>query len=214
MRDFTFWQILGLLLGATRWTLSLAFISFVCGGLVGTLITVLRIAPFKPLNWLAIGYIQFFQCTPLLMQLFFTFFGLPILFGVEVSAWTAATVALTGFTSAFLADIWRGCLQSIPVGQWEAGKALGIRFIPTLALIVVPQAIRLAIPPTVGFSVQVVKGTALAYIVGFIELTKTGVGLNNVTFQPLLVFSLVSFIYISICFPVSWFSRRLERRLL
>jgi polar amino acid transport system permease protein len=148
------------------------------------------------------------------MQLFLTFFGLPILFGVEVSAWTAATVALTGFASAFLADIWRGCLQSIPVGQWEAGKALGLRFILTLALIVVPQAIRLAIPPTVGFSVQVVKGTALAYIVGFIELTKTGVGLNNVTFQPLLIFSLVSFIYLSICFPVSWLSRRLERRLL
>jgi polar amino acid transport system permease protein len=214
MRDFTLWQILGLLLSATRWTLSLTLIAFVCGGLVGMLITVLRIAPFKPLNRLAMGYIQLFQSTPLLMQLFLAFFGLPILFGVELSAWAAATIALTGFASAFLAEIWRGCLQSIAVGQWETAKALGLRFIPTLALIIVPQAVRLAIPPTVGFSVQVVKGTALASIIGFIELTKTGVSLNNVTFRPFLVFSLLSFIYFSICFPLSWLSRRLERRLL
>lgn len=213
MQDPSFWQILLLLLEATQWTLALTAAAFLGGGLVGAFITLLRVAPNSVLNGVAIVYVQVLQGTPLLMQLFLAFFGLPLLLGIDVTPWSAAVIALTGFSSAFLADIWRGAIQAIPRGQWEAAYALGLRFPAALARIIAPQATRLAIPPTVGFGVQVVKGTALASIIGFIELTKAGVVLNNITFEPLLVFTLVALIYFIINFPLSWLSRKLEHRL-
>ncbi|MBS2694106.1 ABC transporter permease subunit, partial [Salmonella enterica subsp. enterica serovar 1,4,[5],12:i:-] len=93
------------------------------------------------------------------------------LFGVDVSPWTAAALALTLFTSAFLVDIWSGSIAALPKGQWEAARCLGLSFTQTLMRVITPQAVRIAIAPTVGFSVQVIKGTALASIIGFVELT-------------------------------------------
>ncbi len=92
------------------------------------------------------------------------------------------------FTSAFLLDIWYGSIKALPKGQWEACRCTGLSFGQTLFRVVAPQAIRIAIAPTVGFSVQVIKGTALASIIGFVELTKAGTMLNNVTFAPFKVF--------------------------
>ena len=128
------------------------------------------------------------------MQLFLFFFGIALL-GVEVSPWMAATMALTFWTSAFLAEIWRGCVESIPKGQWEASSSLALNYIEQMRYVILPQASRIAIAPTVGFSVQVIKGTALASIIGFVELTKAGTMLNNATFRPFLVYSLVALIY-------------------
>jgi polar amino acid transport system permease protein len=95
------------------------------------------------------------------------------LFGIDVSAWTAASLALTLYTSAFLLDIWFGSIRACQ-GQWEASRCLGLSFGQTLYRVVAPQALRIAIAPTVGFAVQVIKGTALASIIGFVELTKAG----------------------------------------
>ena len=212
MREFSDWQIILALIGATKWTVLLSLVAFFGGAIVGLIFTVLRIAPRKLLNWIAILYINTIQSIPLLILLFICFFGMPLL-GVDVSPWLAASISLIMFTSAFLADIWRGSVQAVPEGQWEAGKALGLSFLLTLRLIIAPQAIRLSIPPTVGFSVQVVKGTALAWIIGFIELTKAGTMLNNVTFRPFFVFAIVSLIYFALNYPLSWVSQRLERKL-
>ena len=200
------------LIWAARWTLMLSAIAFVSGGALGFVLTVLRVAPSKPLNWLAAGYVQFFQGTPLLMQLFVFYFGFGI-FGYDVPAIVAASVALTLYAAAFLGEIWRGCIQAIPAGQWEAARALGLRFLPAMGLVVLPQAFRIAIPPTVGFLVQLVKNTSLASIVGYVELTRAGQVINNSTFQPFSVFIVVALIYFAICFPLSVLSRRLERRL-
>src|SRR6266487_1909818 len=183
MLQFSFWDILSNLLIATQWTIVLSLIA--------------------PLEWFTKVYIEFFQGTPLLMQLFLFFFGIA-LFDIEVSPWMAATMALTFWTSAFLAEIWRGCVESIPKGQWEASSSLAMSYVEQMRYVILPQASRIAVAPTVGFSVQVVKGTALASIIGFVELTKAGTMLNNATFRPFLVYSLVALIYFCLCYPLSW----------
>ncbi|EKO3536348.1 amino acid ABC transporter permease [Vibrio fluvialis] len=211
MMQFTDWDIFRSLLMAARWTVALSLIAFVGGGLLGLFITLLRSTRHSVFTGIIKLYVELFQGTPLLMQLFLAFFGLSLV-GVEVSAWTAAVLSLTLFSSAFFHDIWRGCIESLPKGQWEACRTLGLSYLQTMRYIIAPQAARLAIAPTVGFSVQIVKGTALASIIGFVELTKAGTMLNNATFQPFKVFALVALLYFAICFPLSALARYLETR--
>jgi polar amino acid transport system permease protein len=164
------------------------------------------------LERIATIFTQVFQGTPLLMQLFLVFFGAPIL-GLEVSPWFAASIALILNTSAFLGEIWRGCIQAIPRGQWEAAHALGLHYFARMRLVVLPQAWQIALPPTVGYLVQVLKGTSLAAIIGFTEITRAGQIINNATFQPLLVFSVVGAVYFALCWPLSLLAGRMERQL-
>ena len=212
MVDFTLWDILRNLLLAARWTVALSLIAFIGGGLVGFALLVARIARWPGATTLVAGYVQLFQGTPLLMQLFLTYFGLPLL-GWPISPWTAAALALTLYASAFLTDIWRGCVEAIPKGQWEAAQSLALSFGEQLRHVIGPQALRIAIAPTVGFLVQVVKGTALASVIGFIELTKAGTMITNATFQPFTVYACVALMYFALCFPISAWSRSLERKL-
>lgn len=200
------------LLSATRWTLALTAIAFVGGALLGLLIMLLRIVPMRPVNWLAVGWIQMIQGTPLLAQLFVFFFGFAI-FGYQVSPWVAAGVAFSIYASAFLAEIWRGCVEAVPRTQWEASAALGFGFGEQLRYVIVPQAFRIAIPPTVGFLVQLVKNTSLASVIGFVELTREGQITTGATFRPFTIYGIVAILYFCICFPLSQWSQRLERRL-
>ena len=212
MYEFDTWTIVSNLLLSARWTIALSLIAFVCGGIVGLALLFARISTSHGLQRVTKLYVEFFQGTPLLMQLFLFFFGVA-LFGIEVSPWVAASLALTFWTSAFLLEIWRGCVESVVRGQWEAGASLALTRFEQMRYVILPQALRLAVAPTVGFSVQVVKGTALASIIGFVELTKAGTMLNNATFKPFLVYSLVALIYFALCFPLSFAARRLEGRL-
>jgi len=212
MVDFPIQDILRHLLLAARWTIVLSLIAFTGGGLVGLALLVARIARPRLGGWLVGGYVQLFQGTPLLMQLFLAYFGLG-LFGIKVSAWVAAGLALTLYSSAFLTEIWRGCINAVPRGQWEASASLALSLPEQLRWVIGPQALRIAVPPTVGFMVQVIKGTALASVIGFIELTRTGSMIANATFRPFLVYSLVALMYFALCWPLSAWSRRLERTL-
>ncbi|SEJ53206.1 polar amino acid transport system permease protein [Variovorax sp. OK605] len=211
MSDFSLWDILRNLLLALRWTVVLSLIAFIGGGIVGALLLFLRLRGGKVANKAVGLYVQLFQGTPLLMQLFLAYFGIA-LFGIDVSAWTAASVALTLYTSAFLAEIWRGCVASIPKGQWEASGSLALSFGEQMRHVILPQAVTIAIAPTVGFLVQVIKGTALASVIGFVELTKAGSMISNATFQPFVVFSCVALLYFVLCFPVSLYAKTLERK--
>ena len=200
------------ILGAIRWTLLLSLVAFAGGAAGGVLVALARTGRFRWLRLAAAGFIKVFQGTPLLMQLFLAFFGLG-LFGIDVPAWLAAAVALILWTAAFLTEIWRGCVQSIVKGQWEASASLGMGYIQQMRYVILPQALKLAIPPTVGFSVQVVKGTALTSIIGFVELSKAGTVVTNATFQPFIVYGLVALIYFALCWPLSRSSQILERKL-
>lgn len=209
--QFSTWDIVRNLLEGGKWTLLLSLIAFALGGAVGLAILFARIAKNRLLQAFAKGYIEVFQGTPLLMQLFIVFFGLSLL-GVDVSPWVAAAFGLTLFTSAYLAEIWRGCVESVPKGQWEASSSLALSYLQQMRHVILPQALRIAIAPTVGFSVQVVKGTAVTSIIGFAELTKTGSMLANATFAPFLVFGLVAAGYFALCYPLSLYAKSLERK--
>lgn len=212
MTQFTLWEIIKHLSVGAGWTIALSAMAFVLGGLTGLLVLFMRISPRPIIPTIAKGYIEFFQDTPLLMQLFLIFFGFGLL-GVDISPLLSAAVGLTLFTSAYLAEIWRGCVESITRGQWEAAESLAMSRWKQMRFVILPQAVRIAIPPTVGFSVQVVKGTAVTSIIGFIEITKTGAMIANATFKPLLVYALVAAGYFIMCFPLSVLARRIERRL-
>lgn len=212
MVDFSLWDIVRNLLLAARWTVALSLIAFVGGGLVGLGLLLARAAGLRGARRGVAIYVQLFQGTPLLMQLFLAYFGMALL-GVDTSAWTAAAVALTLYSSAFLTEIWHGCVQSVPKGQWEAGQSLALSTGELLRHVVLPQAARLAVAPTVGFLVQVVKGTALASVIGFVELTKAGTMITNATFKPFLVYSCVALMYFALCFPISLYARFLEKKL-
>ncbi|MCG8358881.1 MAG: amino acid ABC transporter permease [Kiloniellales bacterium] len=200
------------LLFAARWTIALTAVAVLGGGLLGLVVMLLRVVPLRVVNWIAIAYIQAIQGTPLLGQLFVFYFGFAI-FGHDVSPWAAAAVAFSIYGSAFFAEIWRGCVQAIPRTQWEASASLGLGFLEQLRYVIVPQAFKIAIPPTVGFWVHLVKNTSLASIIGFVELTRAGQIINAATFKPLTVFLVVAAIYFCICFSLSQLSQRLESKL-
>jgi polar amino acid transport system permease protein len=205
-------DIIPFLLLSARWTLMLSVIAFAGGGLAALLLLLWRYAYPKAGGTLTSLYIQLLQGTPLLLQLFLVFFGLPLI-GIDVSPLLAAGVALTLYAAAFLAEIWRGCIDAIPRGQWDASASLGMNFITQMRYVILPQSLKIAVPPTVGFLVQLLKSTALASIVGFNELTRTGQILANATFQPFLIYGLVAIVYFLMCYPLTVGSRILERRL-
>jgi polar amino acid transport system permease protein len=201
------------LLQAAGWTLVLSLIAFVGGGLVGFLVALCRISPIRALRWLSTGYVQLVQGTPLLILMFLAYFGLSIV-GLSLPALVAAGISMTIYVSAYIGEIWRGCIQAVPRTQWEAAECLALSKVQRMGLVVLPQALRIATPPTVGFMVQIVKNTSLASVVGFVELARAGQVVNNSLFQPFLVYMLVAGLYFLLCFPLSWWSRQLERRLL
>jgi polar amino acid transport system permease protein len=210
--EFTLWDLVRNLLLAARWTLLLSAIAFAGGGIGGLALLVLRVSRSTAAREAVKLYIELFQDTPLLMQLFLVFFGLPLL-GIDVSPWLAATVSLSLYASAYLVEIWRGCVDAVPRGQWDASASLGMHYLTQLRLVILPQALRMAVPPTVGFLVQLVKSTALASIIGYNELTRTGQIMTNATFRPFAIYALVALIYFAMCYPLTSYARSLERRL-
>jgi polar amino acid transport system permease protein len=166
-----------------------------------------------PLRWLATFYIRLFQGTPLLMQLFLVYYGVAVLTGIRIDPWPAVIIAFTAYAAAILGDIWRGCIEAVPREQWEAAEALSLRRPSIMRLVILPQAVRIAIPPTVGFLVQLIEGTSVASIIGFVELTRAGQLMTNVTFQPMTIYPVVAGFYFALCWPLSMLSQALEKRM-
>jgi len=202
---------LDFLLQGALWTLVLSLMALIGGGVFGFGVALGRIAPSRLLRAAVGGYVQLIQGTPLLVLLFLTYFGLPAL-GIEVPPLLAAGVSLTIYVSAYLGEIWRGCLEAVPKPQWEAAECLALSRSQRLFKVILPQAVRLATPPTVGFMVQIIKNTSLASVVGFVELARAGQIVNNSIFQPFAIYMVIAVLYFAMCYPISALSRRLERR--
>ncbi len=194
------------------WTLVLSALAFVLGSIGGFGIMLARISQRRWLRRTALVYIEAIQGIPLLILLFIVYFGLSV-YGYQVPALVAAGMALMVYTSAYLGDIWRGCVEAMPKPQWEAAECLSLSRWQTLRLVIIPQAMRLALPPTVGFLVQVIKMTSLASVIGFVELTRAGQIIDNSIFQPFLVFGLVGAFYFILCYPLSRWSQSMESKL-
>jgi polar amino acid transport system permease protein len=194
------------MLSAARWTLLLSLLAIVGGGIVGGIVLAGRMSRLKIIRVIAFGYIQFLQATPLLMQLFLVFFG-GTLIGIRFDPWTAALIAFSLHASAFLADIWYGSVEAVPRAQWEGAYAVALTRPLTFRLVVAPQALRIAVAPTVGFLVALIKSTSLASIIGFTELVRAGQFINNATLKPLFVYGFVACVFFAICWPLSKWSQ-------
>lgn len=210
IREFGTGEVIYIVL-AIRWTIALSLIAFLGGALGGLTVALARVSDNTSARLAATGFIRLFQGTPLLMQLFIVYFGLNIV-GLPTSAWLAAAVALTLHASAFLGEIWRGCIQAVPRGQTEAADALAYGYVTRMKDVILPQAARIAAAPTAGFLVQLIKSTSLASIIGFTELTRAGQVISNATFKPFVVISLVAVLYFILCWPLSLAAKRLESR--
>ncbi|GAB7544883.1 amino acid ABC transporter permease [Cupriavidus sp. 8B] len=206
------WNHLEILLLAARWTLWVTLLAAIGGTLAGFMVALARTSRSAFLRLASTVYIQVVQGTPVLIVLFLSYYGLSVL-GLKLSPMVAAMLAMSIYASAYLGEIWRGCIEAVPQGQWEASEALALTRWQQLRFVVLPQAVRLALPPTVGFSVQLIKNTSITSIIGVIELTRAGQLINNATFQPFAVFVVVALIYFALCFPLSSAARRMERRL-
>ena len=209
-------KLLFILIDATKYTVYLSLTAFAGGGLLGLLLTFFSISNFSFLKNFSTTYIWLFQGIPLLMLLFLIGLGIPTFFSLPLSPWFAASIALTMFTSAYLGEVWRTIVQSIPQGQWEAADALGLSFTTKLLKVIFPQAIRASLPPTVGFLVQIIKGTSMAYIIDFNDLMRWGKKIANSPVpgtEPFIIFPIMALIYFCLCFPLTRLSRWLETRI-
>ncbi len=200
------------LLEGLAWTVVLSALAFLFGGIAGFFVMLARISRFRWLRRVALVYIQIVQGMPLLIQMFLLYFGLGV-FGISVPPLVAACLGMMVYSSSYLGEIWRGSVQSIAKTQFEAAECLGLTRWQALRDVILPQALKIATPPTVGFLVQLVKNTSLASVVGFLELTRAAQVINNSLFQPFLVFGVAAFFYFCVCYPLSVWSRSLERKL-
>lgn len=204
------WPEFLFILRAAGWTLLLTTVAFLIGGLMGGLLAIMRLSQSRILRRIASTYILVIQSIPVLMVLFMSYYGLS-LFGIELPAFFAASASLAVYVSAYLAEIWRGSIESVPFQQWEASSSLALTRGQQYRYVILPQAVRISLPPTVGFLVQLVKNTSIVSVVGFVELSRAGALVNQATFQPFKVFTVVAILYFLICFPLSRLSRHLEK---
>jgi len=208
---FTATHLLYLAQGAV-WTVALSMLAFLLGGIAGFGVMLMRISRWAWLRAASAAVSQVVQGIPLMVLLFLSYYGVGMM-GIDVPPLLAASLAMMIYTSVFLGDIWRGSVESMARTQWEAAECLSLTRWQAIRLVIVPQAVRLSLPSTVGFLVQVLKSTSLASVIGFVEITRAAQIVNNAIFQPFLVFSLVGAFYFLLCYPLSRWSRQLERKL-
>ena len=207
--------IIAQLISATKFTIYLSLIAFVGGGLLALIITFLRIYPYKIFNYISFSYVWLFQSLPLLMLLFIIGLGIPRFIGQEFDPWYAASISLIVFTSAYLSEVWRGAILAIPKGQWEGAEALNLNFLQTLKLIILPQVYKYSIAPTVSFLIQIIKGTSLAYIIGFQDLMLLGKRWANapvIGSEPFIIFPIMAVLYFCLCYPLAIYAKLLEKK--
>jgi amine acid ABC transporter, permease protein, 3-TM region, His/Glu/Gln/Arg/opine family len=200
------------MLEGALWTVGLSLIVLAWGGALALVVALCRISGLAWVRTITALYIQLIQGTPVLVLIFLFYFGLPTLLGWSLSPLLAASASLSIYVSAYLGESWRGSIQSVPKAQWETAECLGLSRTQRMTRVILPQAIRIATPPTVGFMVQIIKNTSLASIVGFVELVRAGQIVNNTIFQPFAIYVLIAALYFSMCYPLSLLSRRLETR--
>ena len=212
------WDLSMVLADPSRWwsavgvTLLYSFATVAGGIMIGA---VCGLALLSPRRWLTLpleAYVELFRCTPLLVQIVWFYYALPILLNFSLPAWLAAGLGLTLYMGAFCTEIFRAGVISIGRGQWQAGRALGMTQIQLMRRIVLPQAVRRMVPPLVNQSITQLKNTALLYVVAVPDLMYTGSIVTAETYRPLEVYTSVAAMYFIILYPLTLFAKRLEVR--
>lgn len=194
-------------------TLEVCLITLVLGTILGLMAGIALTSRIRPLRAACKAYVNIVRGIPLLVILFMTFYGIPLLCDVDVSQSVASIASLTVYSGAYIAEIVRGAIQSIPKGQTEAANALGMSALQRVRLVILPQAVRVMIPPLVGFFIALVKDSSLVSAIGYIDLTRSGKIVGNLTMNPMLSFVFVAVFYFVICYSLSRLARYSERKL-
>lgn len=203
---------LPLLLVGAGITIEISALSVGFGLLIGTVLGVCRICLNKPLRYFAAIYVELIRGTPLLVQIFVAYFALPLLTGSRVDPFVAAIAACSINSGAYVAEIFRGGIQSIDVGQMEAGRSLGLTWSQTMRFVILPQAFKRIIPPLGNEFIAMLKDSSLVSVIGFEELTRRGQLIIARTYASLEIWTAVAFIYLVMTFTISRFVAYLERR--
>ena len=201
-----FWLGLG-------WTIAYTIGTIILGTLIGLIVGMLRLRRIPVIDWLLVAYIELFRCTPLLVQIIWFYYAFPVVIGVNIPAHVAAVSVLSLYGGAFYAEIVRGSIESVPLGQWDAAKALGFRGWRLMRLVILPQALKPMMAPYVNQSVTQLKNTSLVSIIAVPDLVYNATLINADTYRPLEVYTIVALIYFAILVPSTLVARRLERGL-
>ena len=204
---------LDFLLGGLGNTLLISSVALVLSLIGGLVIALLGMAPSRLARALAFGFGELVRNTPILVQLLYVYYVVPILTGLKVSSFNAILVGLSVYSSAFIAEVYRAGIAAVPRGHREAAQVLGLGPVQTFRRIVLPQAVRIVLPPLASNFVILIKYSSLASIISVGEITRRAIELQSSTFRPLEIFSFVAVVYFCICFPLSVGIRLWERRL-
>lgn len=202
-----------LLLRGVAVTVELWLVAFALGLALGFAISLARVSQRPSLNALAIGYVEVFRNTPVLVQLIWFYYAFPIVLGAQLTPFVAAALALTLNTSAYCAEIFRGGIVSIARGQWEGAKAIGMTRAMTMRRIVLPQVMKRMLPAFTNRAIELAKVTSLASLLAVNEVMYEGRLLSSTYYRPLEILTVVALIYLVLIYPGSYLSSRLERRL-
>ena len=201
------------LIGAL-WTIALSVVSAVAGSIFGLLLGLGETSSNRVARWLCTAYVNVVRGIPLLVIIFFIYFGIPLAFpGIGLSKFLTGIVALSLFAAAYIAEILRGSIEAIPDGQTEAAKALGLSYILRHRYVILPQALKIALPSGVNFFVSLIKDSSLISAIGFTELMRTGRLVGDLSENAIVTYLVTAVIYFVICYTTTQFGRRLERRL-
>jgi His/Glu/Gln/Arg/opine family amino acid ABC transporter permease subunit len=212
MTDSVLVQYGELLLRAAGVTLWISWLGLLLGGLVGAVVGLARTSRWRVLRVFALLYTELFRSIPVLILMFFCYFGLPLLLGLDLSPFAAATLALMFTASSLMAEVVRAGIDSVARGQWEAAFSGGMRYWQVMRHIVGPQAVRVMLPPSVGVYIATLKESSLASIIGYVELTKTALLIRETTGQSLEVLATITLLYFVINYGISLVGGALERK--
>ncbi|MEZ2221657.1 amino acid ABC transporter permease [Rhizobium sp. RCC_161_2] len=195
------------------YTCGFTIITVISGLTVGCVIALARLSNIKIVGLLLTGFIEIFRCTPVLVQLVWCYYALPILSGIELTPAVAAFITLTLYGASFYSEIIRGGIVSVDAGQWDAGRAIGMRRHQLMRRVIMPQALRRMLPPLVNQSVLQLKNTSLLSVLAVPDLLYQGQLITSASYRPLETYTMIAVIYFIILFPLTRLAHRLEARM-
>jgi His/Glu/Gln/Arg/opine family amino acid ABC transporter permease subunit len=204
------------LMSGLQMTLIISAMTLVLAMLLGLVIALMDMSRFPPLRWVGISIGEVIRNTPILVQLLWVYYVLPIVFSVRIESLTALVIGLSLYQAAFISEVYRSGIQGVPTGHREAAQVLGLTPVQSFFRIVLPQAVRMTLPPLASNFVQLIKFSSLGAVISVSEITRRGMELSATNFRPLETFTFIAVVYFVICWPLAmairWWERHLQNR--
>lgn len=212
----TVWGSFDFLMSGLQMTLIISAITLVLAMIGGLIIALLDMSRFRAMRWVGISIGEVVRNTPILVQLLWVYYVLPIVFNVRIEALVALIIGLALYQAAFISEVYRSGIQSVPKGHREAAQVLGLSPLQSFRRIVLPQAVRMTLPPLASNFVQLIKFSSLGAVISVSEITRRGMELSATNFRPLETFTFIAVVYFFICWPLAmairWWERHLQNR--